>query len=208
MRIVAVQGAPSNAERGFLDAMHRLRSRVFGGRLQWQVTNTDGLEFDQFDHLSPTYILALTIRDEVIGCARLLPATGPTMLQRVFHPLLAEGYLGAHDGMIESSRFCVDTAIYEGRGAGPLHEATLTMFAGIIEWCVIHGFTEIVTATDFRVERILRRAGWPMRRLGEPQMISQTKSVAGLLPADRASFERVRPEGYRSNFSLSRDYAA
>ena len=130
------------------------------------------------------------------------------MLQRVFHTLLAEGYLGAHDGMIESSRFCVDTAIDKGRGARPLHEATLTMFAGIIEWCVIHGFTEIVTATDVRVERILRRAGWPMRRLGEPQMINQTKSVAGLLPADRASFERVQPEGYRSNFNLSREYAA
>ena len=207
MRIVAVQGAPSNAERALLDAMHRLRSRVFGGRLRWQVTNANGREYDQFDHLNPTYILALTIHDEVIGCARLLPATGPTMLQRVFQPLLGEGRLDAHDGMIESSRFCVDTTIDEGRGTSALHTATLMMFAGIIEWCVIHGFTEIVTATDVRVERILRRAGWPMRRLGQPLTINETRSVAGLLPADRASLERVRPEGYRSDFNLSRHAA-
>ena len=207
MRIVALQGERSNAEQGLLDAMHRLRSRVFGGRLRWRVTNADGREYDQFDRLNPTYILALAIQDEVIGCARLLPATGPTMLQQVFHPLLGEGHLDAHGGMIESSRFCVDTTIEEGRGARPLHEATLTMFAGIIEWCVIHGFTEIVTATDVRVERILRRAGWPMGRLGQPLTINETRSVAGLLPADPATFERVRPEGYRSDFNLSRDAA-
>jgi len=208
MRIVTVQGAPSNAEQGFLDAMHRLRFRVFGGRLRWQVTNADGREYDQFDRLNPTYILALTIHDEVIGCARLLPATGPTMLQRVFHPLLAEGHLDAHAGMIESSRFCVDTSVEEGRLGGAFHQATLALFAGIIEWCLTHSYSEIATATDVHFERILRRAGWPMRRLGEPIMINETKSVAGLLPADRASFERVRPESYRSDFTVSQQNAA
>lgn len=49
-----------------------------------------------------------------------------------------------------------------------MHQATLTMFAGIIEWSMANGYDEIVTATDLRFERILNRAGWPLRRLGEP----------------------------------------
>ena len=57
---------------------------------------------------------------------------------------------------------------------------------------------EIVTATDLRFERILKRAGWPMHRLGDPVAIGNTVAVAGSLPADRASFEQVCPPGYRS----------
>lgn len=208
MKVIAVQSEPLSADRMLLDAMHRLRLRIFSGRLAWQVTNRAGREFDEFDFLNPTYIVALSATSQIAGCVRLLPATGPTMLEWTFPQLLASGRLNAHRAMIESSRFCVDTTIVEGRGGRPLHEATLTMFAGIIEWCVIHGFTEIVTATDVRFERILSRAGWPMHRLGEPIMINETKSVAGLLPADRASFERVRPESYRSDFTVSQQNAA
>ena len=61
-----------------------------------------------------------------------------------------------------------------------------------------NGYDEIVTATDLRFERILNRAGWPMKRLGDPVAIGNTVAVAGTLPADRASFECVCPYGYRS----------
>lgn len=150
MKVIALQGRPSSAERILLDAMHRLRMRVFSGRLAWQVSSRAGREFDEFDLMSPTYIVALCTTRQIAGCVRLLPATGPTMLERTFPQLLANGRLNAHRAMIESSRFCVDTAIVEERGARPLHEATLTMFAGIIEWSMLHGFTEIATATDAR----------------------------------------------------------
>lgn len=98
--------------------------------------------------------------------------------------------------MVESSRFCVDTQIL-GTSRGLLNEATLYLFAGIIEWSVLHGYDEIVTATDLRFERLLRHAGWPMQRLGEPRLIDQVVSVAGILPADEQSLKKVRPTGYR-----------
>ena len=98
--------------------------------------------------------------------------------------------------MVESSRFCVDTSLQAGKAGGFLHDVTLTMFAAIIEWSMEQGYTEIVTGTDVRFERILKRAGWPMARIGEPRPIGSTMAVAGLLPADRESFERVRPGNY------------
>ncbi|MBD8665721.1 GNAT family N-acetyltransferase [Rhizobium sp. CFBP 8752] len=181
-----------------LRQMHRLRAAVFGERLEWDVSITEAGERDEYDDLDPTYILAVTGDERVVGCARLLPALGPTMLEQTFPQLLASGSLGASAGMVESSRFCVDTTLAAGRGGGQLHLATLTMFAGIIDWSMANGYDEIVTATDLRFERILNRASWPMKRLGDPVAIGNTVAIAGTLPADRVSFDRVCPPDYRS----------
>ncbi|MDP9762583.1 GNAT family N-acetyltransferase (plasmid) [Rhizobium ruizarguesonis] len=189
-----------------LKQMYRLRADVFGGRLEWDVTVMDGGERDQYDELNPTYILA-TSSNKVVGCARLLPAVGPTMLELTFPQLLRDGSLNANAAMIESSRFCVDTTLPAGRGGGQLHLATLALFAGIIEWSMANGYDRIVTATDLRFERILNRAGWPMARLGEPVAIGNTVAIAGTLPADQESFEQVRPSSYRSALSRTEDHS-
>jgi acyl homoserine lactone synthase len=57
----------------------------------------------------------------------------------------------------------------------------------------------IVTGTDVRIERILRRVGWTMTRIGAPRQIGNTLAVAGLLPANKVSFDRVRPADYSSS---------
>ena len=201
MQILTISPDQYVEHQNLLKQMYRLRAKVFGGRLDWDVTIMDGGERDQYDDLNPTYILATFGGNEVVGCARLLPAMGPTMLERTFPQLLADGSLNATNSMIESSRFCVDTTLAAGRGGGQLHISTLTMFAGIIEWSMANGYDKIVTATDLRFERILNRAGWPMTRLGEPVAIGTTVAIAGTLPADQASFEQVRPSNYRSALS-------
>jgi acyl homoserine lactone synthase len=193
--------------RSLLDGMHQLRARVFPGWLGWQVRIEQGHERDEYDALGPTYILALTDHGDVAGCARLLPTIDPNMLSQTFPQLLASGRLRAKPTRIESSRFCVDSQ-REGRGGRFLHEAILTMFAGVIEWSMSNGYDEIVTATDVLFERILQRAGWPMTRLGGVELIGETMSVAGILPADRTSFEQVYPPGYCSDLRRLKRAAA
>ncbi len=193
MLILTVSPGQYEHQIHYLKQMHRLRAEVFRNRLEWDVAIEEGGERDQYDDLSPTYILATLSGQRVVGCARLLPASGPTMLERTFPQLLAAGSLSATTAMVESSRFCVDTTLPTRRAGGQLHLATLTMFAGIIEWSMANGYDEIVTATDLRFERILKRAGWPMTRLGEAVAIGNTVAVAGHLPADRTSFDRVCP---------------
>ncbi|WP_083347576.1 acyl-homoserine-lactone synthase TraI [Rhizobium sp. LCM 4573] len=192
MEILAVPAAAREEFADLIDSMHRLRACVFGNRLGWDVDIRDGREVDAYDQFNPTYILAVSATRSVAGCARLLPATGPTMLANTFPQLLSTCDLDAHSGMVESSRFCVDTSLGEGRSRGLLHRTTLMMFAGIIEWSMTNGYHEIVTATDLRFERILKRAGWPMQRLGTPCPIGNTMAVAGTLPADAGSFNRLR----------------
>ncbi|MBA3447678.1 MAG: GNAT family N-acetyltransferase [Pseudaminobacter sp.] len=196
MRAIAIPPEAHADHTDLLDSMHRLRARVFAGRLEWDVRVRQGREVDEFDYYGPTYILAVTSSSEVVGCARLLPATGPTMMSVLFPDLEQTGLLRPHPAMVESSRFCVDTSLEAGRAGGSLHDVTLTMFAAIIEWSMAHGYTEIVTGTDVRFERILKRAGWPMARIGDPRPIGNTMAVAGLLPADRESLELVRPANY------------
>ncbi|MBB2755538.1 UNVERIFIED_ORG: acyl homoserine lactone synthase [Rhizobium aethiopicum] len=201
MQILAISHPRNIQEAQLLHRHHQLRARVFSGRLGWDVSVVDGQESDDFDALLPTYILAISDAGDVTGCARLLPALGATMVTSIFPSLLPNGRLNAHAAMIESSRFCVDTTLEEGRGDGTVHEATLTMFAGIIEWCMTNAYTEIVTVTDLRFERILARVGWPLQRLAEPKKIGVTMAVAGILPANADTFRRLRPTNHRSELS-------
>ena len=198
MQAVAISPAEYRGAADLIDSMHQLRARIFRGRLEWDVDVRQGREVDEFDSYHPTYILAVTASRQVVGCARLLPAIGPTMMSVLFPDLEQAGLLRPHAAMVESSRFCVDTSLEAGRAGGSLHDVTLTMFAAIIEWSMEQGYTEIVTGTDVRFERILKRAGWPMTRIGEPRPIGNTMAVAGLLPANREWFERVRPANYAS----------
>lgn len=198
MNILALSTPRTLHEADLLGRHHRLRAQVFSGRLGWDVNVEAGHESDEFDALRPTYILATTTSGRLAGAARLLPALGPTMMADVFPSLLPDGRLNAHSTMVESSRFCIDTSLVEGRGEGLAHEATLSMFAGIIEWCMVNNFTEIVTVTDLRFERILARVGWPLQRLAASQKIGVTTAVAGTLPVDAVTFQRLRPSDYRS----------
>ncbi|AVH45684.1 acyl-homoserine-lactone synthase [Agrobacterium tumefaciens] len=201
MQVLALTKPRTIQEAHLLHLHYQLRARVFSDRLGWDVDVTAGCESDGFDALRPTYVLAITEAGQLAGCARLLPALGPTMVADVFSSLLPDGQLGGHAAMIESSRFCVDTALAEGRGNGLVHEATLAMFAGIIEWCIANGYSEIVKVTDLRFERILARVGWPLQRLGEPKKTGVTMAVAGTLPANADTFLRIRPSNYRSELS-------
>jgi acyl homoserine lactone synthase len=206
MHAIAIS-TPKNAfEAGLVHDHHKLRAEVFSGRLGWDVEVRDGTETYSFDELRPTYILAVGGCGKVVGCARLLPALGPTMVADVFQCLLPDGKLRSHATMVESSRFCVDTRLQEGRGA--VHETTLTMFAGILEWSIANGLTEIVTVTDLRFERILSRVGWPLRRLSDPKLIGVTTAIAGTLPVDETIFLKLRPANYRSNIQSPLGQAA
>ena len=65
----------------------------------------------------------------------------------------------------------------------------------MIEFGLSRQLTEIVTVTDARMERILRRAGWPLRRIGKPRALGSTLAVAGYLEVSVESLARVRCAG-------------
>jgi len=181
--------------------MHRLRGRVFKERLDWDVSVSNGLEIDQYDTLKPTYLLALE-QNDVVGCVRLLPTTGRNMLADTF-PVLLNGNPAPKAVRIwESSRFCVDTKTVAATAENGLRKATFLLFAAMVEWAQQRGLQAIATVTDLRMERILRRAGWHLDRLGMPRQIGSTKAVAGLLRITNEALGAIRAAGQISGCAI------
>jgi acyl homoserine lactone synthase len=178
-----------------LSEMHRLRHRVFKERLDWGVETRNGWEMDRFDALSPVYLLQRSSDERIQGCVRLLPSIGPNMLRDVFPELLAGKSPPADPAIWESSRFAVDLPGVGHGQVGGLAQPTVELFAGMIEFGLSQGLIDIVTVTDIRVERLLRRAAWPLRRIAEPQTIGSTTAVAGYLEVSLQALASVRLAG-------------
>lgn len=174
--------------------MHRLRRKVFKDRLAWAVSVPGDLEMDRYDTLDPSYLI---VKDglSILGSVRLLPTTGPNMLADTFPELLDGGSAPNYDLITESSRFCVDATATDAVTEGGLRQATFMLFAGMLEWGRARDLRSIATATDVRMERILRRAGWPLDRLGAPRRLGVTIAVAGLLPIENAALTSIRANG-------------
>lgn len=194
MQVVELSRAGYGANISLLMGMHRLRRKVFKDRLDWSVSTTGDLEMDRFDTLDATY-LVVADRGTVLGCVRLLPTTGPNMLADTF-PALLDGEDAPNSDLIaESSRFCVDTEATNAMTDGGLRQATFMLFAAMLEWGEARGLASIATVTDLRMERILRRAGWTLERIGKPRRIGSTVAVAGSLPIKDGALEAIRRNG-------------
>ncbi len=175
--------------------MHQLRYRVFKGRLDWDVKVEDDLEIDEFDTVEPYYLLQYDEAMRLCGTVRLLPSEGPNMLRDVF-PFLAGGAaIPASPTVWESSRFSLDLPPTAPKGRHGLARATFELFAGMIEFGLWQGLSHIVTVTDARMERILKRAGWPLERLGQPQNLGNCIALAGFLETSMEALRRVREIG-------------
>ena len=94
--------------------------------------------------------------------------------------------------MWEASRFAVASS--RGREKA-LASVTYELFAAMVELGLHHCLTDIVAVVDVRMERILRMAGWPLRRFAPPQPIGVTKAVGGLLDISDASLESICARG-------------
>lgn len=175
-----------------LAAMHRLRFRIFKERLDWDVQVSGGMEIDEFDACDPVYLLQKDENGRIQGCVRLLPTTGPTMLGSTFPALLDGQAAPATEAVWESSRFGLDLGADHSKASGGIAKATYELFAGMIEFGLSRRLTDIVTVTDARMERVLQRARWPLRRLGQPRSIGRTIALAGYLEVSPASLARIR----------------
>jgi N-acyl-L-homoserine lactone synthetase len=178
-----------------LAEMHRLRYRIFKERLGWDVQVSGDMEVDEFDACQPVYLLQRDDDGRVQGCVRLLPTTGPTMLRDTFPALLDGQAAPTYHTIWESSRFGVDLSRRAAKTGGSIAKATYELFAAMIEFGLMRQLTDIVTVTDARMERILCRARWPLKRLGAPRLIGKTIAVAGYLEVSHELLRCVRKAG-------------
>ncbi len=163
-----------------VDAMHRLRARVFAERLAWSVTVENGWEVDQFDKLDPLYLVSENADGKIRGTVRLLPTTGPNMLSDVFSQLLPPNQSVRSPRIWESSRFSVDHEALAERSDKLVNRTTAELLCGMTEVGMRAGLDFIVSVVDVHMERVLKRANCHCERLGEPKKIGKVTTIAGL----------------------------
>jgi acyl homoserine lactone synthase len=188
-----VSGLNYAAHANELDQMYRLRKRVFHDRLQWDVQVTAEYEIDSYDTLRPLYVLAMDDSGKhVVGSLRLLPTTGPNMLNDTFSALLPDGQPYRSATVWESSRYCVDTESAEKWCKKGVHQASAELLLSLCEVGMLAGLTFIVTVIDLRMERILRRLNCMGERIGGPCDFGAVKAIAGIWETNEATLAELQ----------------
>lgn len=132
-------------------SMHRDRAKQFAERLRWPVkVNLAGEEHDEYDALSPLYVIWQRPDGMHGGSMRFLPTLGRTMTAEHFAHL-TDGVTIESPFIWECTRFCL------AEGAEPRVAAAL-MLAGA-ELMAQSGVEHFLGVFDAPMERIYRQIG-------------------------------------------------
>lgn len=145
--------------------MFALRAREFGIRRGWDVVCVDGQERDALDGESPIYVLATDATDAVNGSCRLLPTTGPTLLEACFADTMPDGSRLVHPTIWECTRFCIDRRAC-GSNVELLGRVTRSIIDAVVELASRHGIETLLANFDTATLRMCQRAGYEVELLG------------------------------------------
>lgn len=178
--IILARSNDPGIDRGLLHDMFRFRHKVFRERLGWEVASRNSMEVDVFDELDPVYMLARNERRAVEGCWRILPTTGPYMLKDTFPQLLRGESAPREKNIWELSRFAVESAANGDLAQANLGPVTFAMIGKVLAFAEQQGIDHYVMVTSVALERLLKRAGFPLRRFGDgkAERVGKVLSVA------------------------------
>lgn len=189
----------SHLSQPTLAGMFRLRDEVFNKRLGWNLKTRNGWEQDTYDDLHPVYMVVRNDSRQVCGCWRLLPTTGPYMLQDTFPQLLQGEPAPSSPDIWEISRFAMAPTSKDDTRQVNLGAATFDMVQRAVRFADKHGIRRYVFVTSVALERLLKRIGLNIRRFGDgkAQRIGNVLSVACWIDIDadcrRAAFGSAEP---------------
>ena len=192
--IIVIDGINQHKFKDVLDDMFRLRARVFGDRLGWDVNIKDGRERDHFDDLHPAHVVSINDEGDVVGCMRLLQTTGPHMLSDVFHSIL-DGEAPIRSSQVwEATRFCVDTKkLGRGRGKNTVSYVTSEVMIGSFEYAKMAGVLDSIAVIDPVMNRVLQRSGnAPYDYLGTAKPMGKVVAMAALMDCSDERISGIR----------------
>lgn len=158
-----------------INEMYRLRARVFRDRMGWDIPTIAGMEIDGYDALGPHYMLIQDGAGKVRGCWRLMPTEGPNMLRDTFPQLLHGDAAPAGRHIWELSRFAIESGNDHAFGFA---DVTMHAIHSLVSFADRMGISRYVTVTTTPIERLLRRTGIEVSRLGAPVRIGVENAVA------------------------------
>ncbi|WP_432454052.1 MULTISPECIES: acyl-homoserine-lactone synthase [unclassified Agarivorans] len=168
-----VNGLAEQLPATTMNHLNHYRHQVFVEMLGWELNTPKGIEQDQFDRDDTVYVIAKNEKNNISGCARLLPTTQPYLLEEVFPELLNGLPCPKQDDIWELSRFAaVD---FDNDNEAPtqlMSSQALGLLTAAIECAKQHGAKRLISVSPLGIERMLRHAGFRHHRAGPPKILN------------------------------------
>ena len=162
------------------EQMGHYRREVFINQLGWALNTIHGMELDQFDGPEAVYVCSHDEDGNVNGVARLLPTTGPYLMEKVFPQLWAGNEMPCDPKIWELSRFAMvdqakSTAVSLRQASSV---AATTLLRQVIRAADANGAKSLITVSPVAMEQLLRLNGFDVRRAGLPTFQQDAYIVA------------------------------
>lgn len=184
---ILVQESEYGRHRTLLNKMYGLRKKVFFDELQWDVSVDETGERDRYDDLGPAYLMWCDQdRSTLYGSLRLLPTTGPTLLNDVFRRTYSPDLDLCHPSIWEGTRMCIDAEAIEADmpqiGA---RSAMVHMLVALAECALEKGISMLVSNYEPHMKRIYQQAGAPLSEVGRADGFGRRPVCCGLFGVDQ-----------------------
>lgn len=191
---ITIQADEYHRYSELLAQMFRLRKRVFIDELGWDVAATGDQERDAYDAMAPVYLVWCS-RDckTLYASMRLMPTTGPTLLNDVFRRTFPEDIELSAPGTWEATRCCIDRALIarDFPHIDAVRAFCLLALAGA-ECAVVHGISSVVANYEPHMKRIYQRAGLRINEIGRADGYGKLPVCCGHFPISREIVEHSR----------------
>ena len=167
---IFAQEGVSHFQDNIVNQVFSLRYDTFVGRLGWEVNGENGQEKDKFDELDPFHIAVTDEEGSVAGCFRALPTQGDYMLRSIFPELLQGESLPDQEDIWEISRFLVRKGSSDN-ALGYMSHMTILMMRSFYDFAKLKNISSYVAVTTVACERMLRKMGVTVRRMGEAKAL-------------------------------------
>ena len=190
--IVVVEQHNAKRYAGLVDEMFRMRARVFGERLKWDVRIVNGRERDKYDDEAPVYLIYADDETGVVkGSLRLLPTTGPTLLADFFSDTIPDFASVSAPTIWECTRFCLDNSYFNKGARDELILASSAMIIALGEVAIKAGIQSILGNFDSTILRLYRQLGCEVDVLGVTHRYGRPVYL-GSFPVSEAIVRKLR----------------
>jgi N-acyl-L-homoserine lactone synthetase len=170
--------------------MHHDRKRVFVDQLGWKLPSAGSwLEVDEFDNEYTVYLIACSAHDDRhLASVRLLPTTGPHMLNTIFADLSEGGPVVGED-VWESSRFTI--APLGLRGTEVMRLSQYLALAHV-EFALLNDIRRYTMIGEINRVATVCAMGWKVRPLCLPTDCGGKKVVSMEVSIDEDTLTNMR----------------
>jgi len=191
--IHAIEESGYELHKDTLDAMFRLRKRVFADELQWDVPVHGDMEYDDYDRLGPVYLtMESSERTELFASMRLLPTTGPTLLHDVFDDTAPDIARLSAPNIWECTRFCCDQQADKARTEFQCVHPAHLLLVGLCEYALAKNIDFIVANFDPAMVRVYRSSGCEVEVLGKSTKYGVRPVACGMFEVSHRILNNMR----------------